>query len=187
MVAYLEANKTWRINRTAADFLEPVDLASPLTEKENALADEYYDDSEYMKFLPLGYRAYTNNPVADNAYFIAVALKELHQYEKAIEWFSKVIELEGDSWSVTSNLPYLYMECEKPTEAIETATKLLAFAEADELAAKHEIYSILADNTFNTGNIDGAISWLDKIIAESDDQELVEHTKQTREDWLAIK
>ena len=66
MVAYLEANKTWRINRTAADFLEPVDLASPLTEKENALADEYYDDSEYMKFLPLGYRAYTNNPVADN-------------------------------------------------------------------------------------------------------------------------
>ena len=79
------------------------------------------------------------------------------------------------------------MECEKPTEAIETATKLLAFAEADELAAKHEIYSILADNTFNTGNIDGAISWLDKIIAESDDQELVEHTKQTREDWLAIK
>ena len=71
--------------------------------------------------------------------------------------------------------------------AIETATKLLTFAEADELAVKHEIYSILADNSFNIGNIDGAISWLDKIIAESDDQELVEHTKQIREDWIAIK
>ena len=187
VVAYLEANKTWRINRIATDFLEPVDVATPLTEKENALADEYYDDNEYVKFLPLGYRAYIHNPIADNAYFIAAALKELHQYEKAIEWFSKVIELEGDSWSVTSNLPYLYMECAKPTEAIATATKLLTFAEADELAVKHEIYSILADNTFNAGNIDGAICWLDKIIAESDDQELVEHTKQTREDWIAIK
>ena len=187
VVAYLEANRVWRINRIDADFMEPADVSAPLTEKENALADEYYDDNEYMKFLPLGYRAYTSNPVADNAYFIAVAMKELHQYEKAIVWFSKVIELEGDSWSVTSNLPYLYMECEKHAEAIEVATKLLDYSEANELTVKHEIYGILADNNFNLGNINWAISWLDKIIAESDDEELVAHTKRTREDWLAIK
>ena len=187
VVAYLEANRAWRINRIAADFMEPANVSTPLTEKENALADEYYDDSEYMKFLPLGYRAYISNPIADNAYFIAVAMKGLHQYEKAVEWFSKVIELEGDSWDVTSNLPYLYMECGKPDEAIGVAKKLLSFTEANELAVKHEIYGILADNYFYIGNIDEAISWLDKIIAESDAQELVAHTKLTREDWMAIK
>ena len=187
VVAYLEANKSWRINRIAADFMEPIDITAPLTEKETALADEYYDDSEYIKFLPLGYRAYTSNPTADNAYFIAAALKELHQYEKAIAWFSKVIELEGDSWDSTSNLPYLYMECEEQAEAIKAATKLLAFDEAQDPAIKHELYSVLADNNFHSGNIEKAISWLDKIIAESDDAELVEYTKQTREGWLAAQ
>ena len=187
VVAHLEANRIWRMNRMDADFLEPADISVPLTEKENELADEYYDDSEYMKFLPLGYRAYTNNPTGDNAYFMATAMKELHQYEKALKWFSKVIELEGDSWDVTSNLPYLYMECEKPDAAIEAATKLLSFAEANECSVKHEIYSILADRCFNIGKIAEAISWLDKIIAESDDQELVAHTKRTRENWMSAK
>ena len=79
------------------------------------------------------------------------------------------------------------MECEKHAEAIEVATKLLDYSEANELTVKHEIYGILADNNFNLGNINWAISWLDKIIAESDDEELVAHTKRTREDWLAIK
>ncbi len=134
VVAYLEANRAWRINRIDADFMAPADVSVPLTEKENKLADEYYDDSEYMKFLPLGYRAYAKDPTGDNAYFMAAAMKGLHQYDKAIEWFFKVIELEGDSWDVTSNLPYLYMECDRHGEAIETATKLLSFAEANDPA-----------------------------------------------------
>lgn len=187
VVAYLEANRVWRINRIDADFMAPADVSVPLTEKENELANEYYDDSEYMKFLPLGYRAFENNATADNAYFMAASMKGLHQYEKAIGWFFRVIELEGDSWDVTSNLPYLYMECDRHGEAIETATKLLSFAEANDPAIKHEIYSILADNNFNIGNLDAAISLLDKIIAESEDQELVAHTKRTREDWISIK
>ena len=187
VMAYLEANRACRINRIEADYMEPANVSVPLTEKENAQADEYYDDGEYMKFLPLGYRAFANAPTADNAYFMAVAMKELHQYEKALAWFSKVIELEGDSWGVTSNLPYLYMECEKPAEAIKASYKLLTFSEAEEPAAKHELFGILADCNFNVGNVDGAISWLDKIIAESDDQELVAHTKRTKEDWLSIQ
>ena len=187
VVAYLEANRVWRINRIDMDFMAPADVSVPLSEKENELADEYYNDSEYMKFLPLGYRAVENDPTGDNAFFMAVAMKELRQYDKAIEWFSKVIELEGDSWDVTSNLPYLYMESDRNIEAIEVATKLLSFDKANEPAVKHEIYSILADNNFNIGNRDEAISWLDKIIAESDDQELVAHTKRTREDWKSIE
>lgn len=187
VVAYLEANRVWRMNRIDADFMAPADLYVPLTEKENELAAEYYDDSEYMKFLPLGYRAYTDNPTGDNAYYMAAAMKELHQYEHAIEWFTKVISLEGDSWDVTSNLPYLYMECGKYNAAIEAATRLLTFTEANELAVKHEIYGILADSCFYICKIAEAISWLDKIIEESDDPELVAHTRRTREDWMSIK
>ena len=98
-----------------------------------------------------------------------------------------MIELEGDSWDSTSNLPYLHMECKQYDKAIEVANKLLSFTEAAESAVKHEIYGILADNHFYNGNIVEAISWLDKIIAESTDQELVAYTKQTREDWMSIK
>ncbi len=187
VMAYLQASRSHRINRIDADYLAPADISVPLSEKENELADEYYRDSEYMKFLPLGYRAYSNDPTGDNAFYLAVAMKELHQYQKAIEWFAKVIELEGDSWDSTSNLPYLYMECKQYDKAIEVANKLLSFTEATESAVKHEIYGILADNHFNIGNIVEAISWLDKIIAESTDQELVAYTKQTREDWMSIK
>ena len=187
VMAYLQANRGHRINRINVDYIAPADVSVPLSEKENNLADQYYRDSEYMKFLPLGYRAYTNDPTGDNAYYMAVAMKELHQYKQAIEWFSKVIEIEGDSWDSTSNLPYLYMECEKSDEAIEVATKLLSFPEANELTIKHEIYGILADNHFNVGNVVEAISWLDKIIAESTDQKLIAHTRQTRDIWISIK
>lgn len=187
VTAYLEANKTWRINRISADFLAPANVSMPLTEKENAQADDYFDENEYMKFLPLGYRAYNSDPTADNAYFMAAAMKGLHQYEKAIEWFSKVIELEGDSWDSTSNLPYLYMECGQHVLSMEVATKLLDFPEANDPVVKHEIYGILANNNFGLGNYEEAVSWLDRIIAESDDADAVEPAKQTREDWLAIK
>lgn len=187
VVAYLGTNRVWRINRTSADFMEPADISIPLTEKENALADEYYGENEYMKFLPLGYRAYTSDPTSDNAYFMAAAMKELHQYEKAIEWFSKVIELEGESWDSTSNLPYLYMECGQHVLSMEVATKLLVFSEANNPVVRHEIYGILANNSFSLGNYEEAVSWLDKIIAESDDPHAVESAKLTRTEWLAIK
>ena len=187
VTAYLEANKAWRINRIATDFLAPANVSMPLTEKENTQADEYFDENEYMRFLPLGYRAYNSDPTADNAYFMAVAMRGLHQYEKAIEWFSKVIELEGDSWDSTSNLPYLYMECGQYVLSMEVATKLLNFPEANDPVVKHEIYGILAGNNFFLGNYEEAIPWLDKIIAESDDPDAVEAAKLTRTDWLAIK
>jgi hypothetical protein len=185
VAAYLQANRQYRINKCCADFAEPDDLDIPLSEEEDALATEYYDENEYMKFLPLGYRAYRHNPTGDNAYYMASALKALYQYGEAIAWFQKVIEVEGDSWETTSNLPYLLMECGRYEEAIAIATQLLTFREAKELAVKHEIYGILADNHFYLGRIDQAISCLDPIIAESDDQDLVEYTKNTRAGWLA--
>ncbi len=187
VMAYLEANRIHRINRIDADYMEPANVSVPLSKQENALADEYYNDSEYMKFLPLGYRAYTNNPTGENAYYIAFAMKKLYQYRQAIEWFSKAIEIEGESWDITSNLPYLYMECDMYSESIEVATRLLGFAEAQEPTVKLEIYGILANNHFALGNVEIAISWLDKIIVESDDDKEIEAAKHSKEYWLTLK
>ncbi|MBQ5712816.1 MAG: tetratricopeptide repeat protein, partial [Oscillospiraceae bacterium] len=75
VVSYLQANRQHRINKCCAEYRAPIDLDIPLSEKEDALATEYYDGNEYMRFLPLGYRAYHHAPTGDNAFFIATALK----------------------------------------------------------------------------------------------------------------
>ena len=184
VLTYLSGNKYLRINKTNASFSAPSNVTIPLSEEEDALASEYFDGNEYAKFLPLGYRAFHANPTGDNAYFIATALKALHQYTEAVTWYRKVIEMEGDSWDATSNLPYLLMECGDFDAAIKVATQLLALPEAEAEEVKHEIYSILADNYHIIGNVAEAVSWLEKIINESSDDELVAHTKQTRAMWL---
>ena len=93
-------------------------------------------------------------------------------------------EIEGDSWEISSCLPYLLTECGRYDEAIAAATHLLSFDEAQDIDVKHEIYSSLADNNFYLGNTEEAVSWLDKIISESNDADLVEHTKAVRKNWL---
>lgn len=184
VLSYLQTSKALRINHTNDHFLPPVNLAYPLTEKEDSLASEYFDNGEYMKFLPLGYRAYQCNLNADSAYYLATALKELHQYSAAIEWFGKVIELEGDSWETTQSLPYLMMECGKYADAIAVSENLLNFPESSDILTKHQIFSILADCHYNLGDTAKAVSWLDHILAESSDAELIEHTKKVKEFFM---
>ena len=164
--------------------MAPVNVNVPLSEAEDARASTYFDENEYMAFLPFGFRAFQEKPTADNAFFLAVALKELHQYDAAISWFKKAIECEGDSWDTTSNLPYLLEETGRYAEAIDVVKKLLTFPEAKEAAVKHELYGCLADSYFCIGDVDAAVSYLDLIIAESDDQQLAAYAKDTKELFL---
>lgn len=184
VVAYLHANRQHRINLCSQDFAAPPHIDQPLSEEEQAHAMDYYDSNEYMQFLPLGYRAYRHDPTGDNAYYLASALKSLHQYREAIAWYQKVIDIEGDSWEITSNLPYLLILCGRYEEAIEVAMRLLDFRQAKEADVKHEIYCILADSYFYCGRIEQAVAWLDRIIAQSEDPELVAYTENTRAQWL---
>ena len=137
-----------------------------------------------MDFLPLGFRAFRAAPTGDNAYYLAASFKGLHQYDAAVAWFEKAIEMEGDSWDTTSNLPYLLTEAGKYAEAICICNKLLTFPEAEEAEVKHEIYLCLADNYFYTEEVGKAVAFLDLIIAESNDQDLVDFVKDIRASWL---
>ena len=67
---------------------------------------------------------------------------------------------------------------------IDVAKKLLTFPEAKEDDVKHELYSCLADNYFGAGDIKTAVSYLELIIAESKDQDLIDYTKETKELFL---
>ena len=185
VVEYINNNREHRINKTNAAFQAPENLNTPLSENEDTLASQYFDENEYMAFLPLGFRAFQAAPTGDNAYYLAASLKGLHQYASAIEWFKKAIEIEGDSWDTTSNLPYLLMECGRYYEAIEVTEKLLTFAEAKEEEVKHELYNCLAYNHFYSGQVDAAVPYLDLIIAESKDLNFVDFVKSTKEFWLS--
>lgn len=183
---YLHSHRTLRINRTNEAFLPRLDATKPLSATEEKLADGYFNIGEYHAFLSFGYRAFHNAPTADNAYNLAYALKELHQYSSAIDWYRKVIELEGESWEVNSSLPYLLMECGRHEEAIAEAEHLLTFPEAEDINARCELYGILADNNHNLGKILEAISYLNRILAESTDPDLIAYAKQTKECWESL-
>ena len=155
-----------------------------MSEEEDALASKYFDENEYMAFLPLGFRAFHAAPTGDNAYYLAASLKGLHQYNAAVDWFKKVIEIEGDSWDTTSNLPYLLTEARRYAEAIDITIKLLTFPEAKDEDVKHELYSCLAYNYSYSGQVKKAIPYLDLIIAESKSPNYVDFIKCTKEFWL---
>ena len=187
VLAYLQSKKSARINTTNADFLEPKNGSEPLSEEEVQIADDLYNEGEYAKYIPFGYRSFRQNPTGDNAFFIAISMRELHQYSKALEWYRKAIEIEGESWDTVSALPYLMAECGLHEEALEASMHLLTFAETEDSNVRHEIYSMLADNSYALYRMDEAISWLDKILEESKDEPLIKHTKETRTFFVSRK
>ena len=186
VLRYLEAHKDERINRIDRDFQEPQNVLEPLSDYERSKADELYDNNECFDFLPYGYRLFNMTKSADDAYYIADALTSLHQYSSAIIWYNKVIDIEGKSWNVNGNLAYLYQQCCKYEKSIELAFELLKYSEASDLNARDELYSIIADDYYNLDNIEEAISWLDRIIAESTNKDLVNHTFSVKKNWSEL-
>lgn len=182
VINYLETQKEERINRTNKSF-EPIDNNVPLSEIETKKANELFSNGDYFEFLPYGYREFYSSEKLDSAYDIASALSSLHQYESAIKWYKNIIEIEGANWDNTSCIPYLYQQKEMYDEAIESAINLLKYEQAQDLNVKHEIYSIIADSLFYQNKITEAIEWLDKIILESKDDNLIKHTISVKNSW----
>lgn len=187
VLSYFEQMKHCRVNRTDMDFRVCSDLAKPLSSEEKEKADLYYDGGDYYAFLPYGYRNFEQEQSGDAAYWVASALKELHQFDSAIEWFKKVLEIEGNSWEGCCQMPYLYMQCTRYEEALTAATNLLTFPEAQQEAVLIELYSIIADCHYFSGHINEAISWLDRILDECTDSELLEYTRGMKEEWLKLR
>ena len=178
-------HKHKRINRLDNFFSQPDNLA-PLTEKEANDADFYYNNYIYDAYLPLGYRSYASTKSADDVYLIGTALRELHQYTRSIEWFEKSKQLEGEKWDIMFNLIYLYAQIGQHEKSIQIAKGLLTYQESQSDTIRDEIYSTIADNYLYQGNIEEAINWLDRILSESTNAELIEHTKLVKEDWATF-
>lgn len=186
VVAYLETQKRTRINHTSEDFADHYKDSKPLTEAEKELADTYFNDGEYFKFLPFAYRLFHETHSLDSIYDVAKTLSFLYQYDASIDWYTRIIELEGENWFSLSALPYLYQQIMQYEKSTEIATKLLACEEAKNPDSKHEIYSVIADNLFYSNKIEEAIGWLNKILNDSTDEDLVQHTKAVKQHWISL-
>ena len=186
VIEYLKSQKEKRINRIAADFEDNYADANPLTVEERDLANEYWNNGEYFKFLPFAYRELREFGDVGSAYDIASALSFLCQYDEAIKWYQHIAEIDGENWGSISTLPYLYQQIQQYEKSTELAMKLLSFKETENFDAKHEVYSIIADNCFYLNQIKEAISWLDKILDESVDDGLIQHTKSVKKSWTNL-
>ena len=186
VIKYLESHKHERINHISTTFAAPQNVLSKLSESEAAIATELFNAGNFFEFLPYGYRNFYASPTADNAYDIAEALSALHQYDASLWWYQKVIDIEGETWNNSSYLPYLYQQTEKHIEAISAALDLLKYPESKEDEVKHELYGIIADNYYYLNNITEAISWLEKVLSESKNEDLIKHTISTKEIWRQL-
>lgn len=182
VIKFMENNRDERINKTKRDF-EDSGNKNPLSDVEMAKADELFSNGDYLAFLPYGYRCFHSTKTADAAYDIASALCSLYQYEYAAKWYEKVIEIEGENWNNTSYFPYLYQQIGLYEKSVDSAMKLLKFEESRPEEVKHEIYGIIADNLYYQNKKNEAILWLDKIISESSDNELIRYTISVRKEW----
>lgn len=186
VVEYISRHREDRINRLSDAFERPWNYEVPLTHEESQIANEHYDNGEYFEYLPYGYRYFYSEKSADSAYYVACALRELHQYSASVEWYKKVIGIEGNTWDIDSILPYMYMQCGRYEESLAAAQKLFEYENANAPEIRHEIYSIIADDLYLLDRIKEAITWLDKIIVESTDTEFVKYTKGTREYFTSL-
>ena len=183
---FIEVYRKKRVNRIDKDFTFTGDFSVPLTEDDAGTAWDLYDQKSYFEFLPYAYRIFNKTQHADDAYYIADSLIELHQYKKAISWLNKVIEIEGESWDINALLPYLYQQCEMYEESTAAGINLLKFDETKDEKVRIELYGIIADNYHYLGKHDIAIEWLNKILCECTDKELLEHTQTVKEHWTTL-
>ena len=140
--------------------------------------ERYYDALKVFNAV----KKETNDPVV---WFNAgLALRGLYQFDRAIENFEKCAALEGENWENLNPLPYLYSSVQKYADAISVAKKLLDTDEGKEIDTKCELYCILADNNYYLDNVDEAVRWLDRVISESKQEDLIDFARNTKNNWL---
>lgn len=182
---FIDEHREQRIN-LVGDAFEDWKIDMPFTEKElKILADEKAEAS--VEFLQLAYRRYAKEKSGDNAFSIAATLSILYQFGKAIEWYKEALEINPEDWEAKILLIYNCQQCERYKEAIQHSMELLNFDKAEEDDFRDEIYCLLADGYYFSGNIEEATKWQDKILEESKNKEIIEHTKRVKKLWSESK
>jgi hypothetical protein len=78
----------------------------------------------------------------------------------------------------------MYQQREGYDNSTVLAMKLLEEGKGEDADYIDELYSVIADNCYLAGDPDEGIKWLDKILKESKNDELIEYTKNTKKTWL---
>lgn len=185
VVLFMEQHEKYRINTQPCDFEQGEDLKELSDEEWSKF--EKLEDEVTLKKLAYAYRAYAYNPGADAAYIIGKTLMGLYQFAAAIPWYEKVLVEEPNDIESMGILMYLYQQCQQYEKSSEIGKRILDQVDESEKDFVDEIYCAYADNSFFAGDIDTAIKWLDKIIEGSENSELVNYTKETRQNWLNRK
>ena len=182
---FIERNRENRINVLDAAFEEPEDMR-PLTEDEIDYASGLGEE-ENREFLMYAYQMFASEPSGDNAYCIASTLRNLFQYKKSITWYEKTLEFDPNDWESMMFLSYLYCQRKEYDKSIQMAETLLGLDKAKEPDFRDEVYCMLADAHYFNGNLDEAVSWQYRILKESKNKELIDHTKKVQKDWKSVK
>ena len=184
VLEFINSHKEFRINTLTKEFLDTGDK-TPLTKEEEEYANELTDDQN-LEYLPFGYRMYANNPTADNAYAIAISLNNCYQYSMAIPWFEKTVELDPEDNYARGKLAYIYQQVEKYDKSTETVKDLLDRISAEETDLRDELYCILADNCYFDDKIEESIMWLERVLQESKNKELISYAEDMVKKWKKL-
>ena len=175
VLEFIESHREHRINTQTEEFLDSGDT-SPLSDDELDYLKSLSDD-QYKEYLKYGYKLFNKQKDADSAYYIAEALENCFQYSYAADWYKKAYELDNELVCALERLPYLYQQCNKLSESIEYSIKLLGILEEDETDIRDELYCIIADNNLWSNNTQEAIKWINKLIDESTNSDLIAYAE----------
>ena len=181
VLKYIEEHGQKRIN-DQNDMFEDQGNADPLTDREMEILNDENSIADF-EFLQLAYRMYAKENTGDNAFRVGAALSGLFQYEKAIDWYKRAVEFDSEDWEAKGLLVYHLAHCEQYELSVKYAIELLEHERASEPAFRDEVYCMLADGYFFQGDVKEAIRWQDKILEESNNKDLLEHTKHVKAEW----
>lgn len=181
VLEYIDNCRAYRINLLDLAF-EDSHNEAPFTEDElEILGDGSVESS--VEFLQLAYRRYAKEPSGDNAYCIGAVLSNLFQHEKAVVWLKKAVEYNSEDWEAKGLLMANCSQIEQYETSSKYALELLESSLDNTPDFRDIVYCTLADNYFNAGNVHEAIKWQDRILAESKNRELIEHTQYLKNEW----
>ena len=184
VLEFINAHKEYRINALTHEFLDTGN-SEPLTKKEKEYVDSLTDD-QFLEYLPFAYRMYANDPSADNAYGIATSLNYCYQYSLALPWYEKTVEIDPEDLQTKGTLAYIYQQLEMFEKSTEIVDELLKVISEEDTDLRDELYCIMADNSYFEDKMEEAITWLERILQESKNKELLSHIATTMAEWKKL-
>ncbi|WP_299448972.1 CDC27 family protein [uncultured Phascolarctobacterium sp.] len=145
---------------------------------------EEVDKLNVVDYLPRVYRMYNTNPSANLALAIAGELKMYYQFDMAIEWCKKAVQLEGNQTDTLFLMAQMYLQLEEFDQALDCLERLKETGDyklANNLA---NVYALASDVYWMSYKDDEAMKYLDMAITACTIAEETEHMKQVKENHL---